>query len=817
MALDGSIPLVEVRVGQFLDQAGVSDWSGTITFTPMGRRLHASSGDVLTETPIVCPVTDGAGSVMLVASDAPGMSPTNAIYYRVNWALQDRNGMGVDPGYPKMVLLRQAEPVVDLDRLSPVIPGNPVDIPPVIVDPGNGGGVPLDSPVFTGTPRAPRWATNPVTLTAVGGAITPDAAQSMIFRHSASANVQVNEPAHPVDGQLPLWLTILAVGADRTVSFAGGGIAPIVVPNGSRWVGELLYDGSASTYLLIDNAGSGGGGGGGGTGGAVSSVQGKVGAVVLNADDIPDGGLRKTMTAGERTKLAGIANGATVNAADVDLRNRATHTGTQPVSSLATTGSASSSTYLRGDGTWSALSGVQASIVDAKGDLIAATAADAVARLPVGSNGQVLTAASGEATGLAWATPTGSGAGSIKAWEDANRAIAAKAPSAESGLAPAAINNSTDDAPRYQTMLNYLASTYGGGTLYVPPGTSIMNSGITIPSGVQIVGSEKSKWDFFFASDSVVALTITADNYTAIRGLWINGKQQNAHRGDATTTAQVGLRIHGARLSFESMRISGFNQGIDITENDTYILAFDKCYIDNNKVGLNADINNSFSQNPGGPSSNSGERISFTNSLFSNSGTGFMGSSSGLSLHFTNTSFDFINLFGRIRDAHVFFTNCHLETTGVPSGAPSSSGGTRLAYLFDMDFASRLSMDSCNFIMGSQGVYYVVNGGTASPGYYAMAHFDGCHVYNIVPTGVTATRAEFSEQVFPVTAGQTTITVASMFITKWNTIKVNVVAWNGQPAANVTARITAIDHTNGTVTVTLSGAAPSNTFIELDC
>ena len=45
-------------------------------------------------------------------------------------------------------------------------------------------------------------------------------------------------------------------------------------------------------------------------------------------------------------------------------------------------------------------------IVDAKGDIIAASADNTPARLAVGTNGQVLTAASGEATGLQWATPT---------------------------------------------------------------------------------------------------------------------------------------------------------------------------------------------------------------------------------------------------------------------------------------------------------------------------------------------------------------------------------------------------------------------------
>jgi hypothetical protein len=48
--------------------------------------------------------------------------------------------------------------------------------------------------------------------------------------------------------------------------------------------------------------------------------------------------------------------------------------------------------------------------VTTKGDIVAATAADTLSRLGVGANGTVLTAASGEATGLQWAAAAGGGA-----------------------------------------------------------------------------------------------------------------------------------------------------------------------------------------------------------------------------------------------------------------------------------------------------------------------------------------------------------------------------------------------------------------------
>jgi hypothetical protein len=56
-----------------------------------------------------------------------------------------------------------------------------------------------------------------------------------------------------------------------------------------------------------------------------------------------------------------------------------------------------------------ASAGIPKTIVDAKGDLIAGTASDTVARLAIGANDQVLTADSSTATGMKWAAAGGGG------------------------------------------------------------------------------------------------------------------------------------------------------------------------------------------------------------------------------------------------------------------------------------------------------------------------------------------------------------------------------------------------------------------------
>jgi hypothetical protein len=76
------------------------------------------------------------------------------------------------------------------------------------------------------------------------------------------------------------------------------------------------------------------------------------------------------------------------------------------------TGTASSATFLRGDGTYATpaggAGGIESSLIDAKGDLIVGTANDTAARLPVGAtNGHVLTVDSTKAEGMTWAASSG--------------------------------------------------------------------------------------------------------------------------------------------------------------------------------------------------------------------------------------------------------------------------------------------------------------------------------------------------------------------------------------------------------------------------
>lgn len=68
------------------------------------------------------------------------------------------------------------------------------------------------------------------------------------------------------------------------------------------------------------------------------------------------------------------------------------------------------------------------SVVDAKGDILVATADNTITRLPVGTNNQVLTADSAEASGVKWAALPGASAGTVVTDTSATDVVASGSP-----------------------------------------------------------------------------------------------------------------------------------------------------------------------------------------------------------------------------------------------------------------------------------------------------------------------------------------------------------------------------------------------------
>jgi hypothetical protein len=149
--------------------------------------------------------------------------------------------------------------------------------------------------------------------------------------------------------------------------------------------------------------------------------------------------------------------------------------------------------------------GINKTIVDAKGDLIAATAADTVDRLAVGSNDQVLTADSTTATGMKWA-PVASGGMTLLSTTSLSGATVT-------------ISSISQSYTNLLIFVSGVTSASGTGFLRIAPNAT---TNITVGAGVQFNSSAFNDINDYltlsqpmFNSDSVNSFACTIFNYSS--------------------------------------------------------------------------------------------------------------------------------------------------------------------------------------------------------------------------------------------------------------------------------------------------------------
>jgi hypothetical protein len=208
--------------------------------------------------------------------------------------------------------------------------------------------------------------------------------------------------------------------------------------------------------------------------------------------------------------------------------------------------------------------GIPESIVDAKGDIITATASDTPARLAVGTNNQTLVAASGEATGLKYAN------GSVSTLTAKGDILTATAANTIARL-PVGTNTYTLVADSAEaTGLKWAAAASGGGMTLISEQTASASSSITFGS---ISGSYKQLllvWSGIYVSalGNVFSLRFNNDsggNYSVFDGQMtdypINTGGSGAKDGsNSSTDATDTVNFSNGPFGYNTTGSSNYNQ-----------------------------------------------------------------------------------------------------------------------------------------------------------------------------------------------------------------------------------------------------------------
>jgi len=175
------------------------------------------------------------------------------------------------------------------------------------------------------------------------------------------------------------------------------------------------------------------------------------------------------------------------------------------------------------------------STLTTKGDVYAATAASTPARLAVGADGTVLTAASGQATGLEWATPTSGGMTLLNTGGTTLTGASvtiSSIPATYTNLYISAVNfkPATDNAS-----LAFYINGDNTNTKYKVNGSQLYSSNVVFDDGVAYLCSEQDSGGTSTASASTII-----NNYT--QATWKMFLTQSISN-NATTPANVNIRL----------------------------------------------------------------------------------------------------------------------------------------------------------------------------------------------------------------------------------------------------------------------------------